>query len=82
MTKTLVKIKLKKWIQKKNESFTIREAVKSLDIPNNKYKITLSVIRVMQYVRSTNAASFNKKTKKWTPKNIIMPKKLSKIMKN
>ena len=80
-TKTEVKLKLKNWISKKNKPFTTKEAVESLQ-DKNKSKVRLSPFRIMNFIKATGKVKFNKKTKTWNLKNLIMPKKLSKTTKN
>lgn len=79
-TKIEVKIKLKEWIQKNDKSFTTKEAIQSLQT-ENKSKVRLSPSRITNFIRGTRAATFDPKTKTWKPKNIMMPRKLSRISK-
>ena len=80
-TKTEVKIKLKNWIKEKNDYFTTKEAIKSLQT-SNKSKLRLSPFRISKYISATNKAMYDSIKKKWKPKNIITPKKLLKTLKN
>ena len=62
-TRTEVKLKIKKWIEKNNKSFTTQEIKKEITpIASN---INLSPNRLVKYIQATGKVDYDKNKKKW-----------------
>ncbi len=67
MTKSDVKIAIKRIIKKKIEPFTTSDITEEIK-PLTKRDISLSPHRLKNYIRATKLVEFNKNKKKWSKK--------------